>query len=95
MLAPSSGLDFSKVNLSYTPRQILEGVMMCVDEPWHDYMVLQADDLVGLLMLLWKVCCQANPRDAVAIDVYGCISQFSAVLIKREKSAYVLNVDRQ
>ena len=66
--------------------------MVGVDKPWHYHMIFQAKNLISMLVLLWKICCQTHPGNAVVSYVDGCIPQLSAVLIKRMKYAYILYI---
>ena len=84
------GRSMSNINLSYTPRQILEGMGMWVDKAWHHDIIFQTYDFARMLIFLWQICCQPDPGNAVSIDIDSCILQFSAMLVKCEESTNIL-----
>lgn len=77
-------------HLSDAAREALEHVMVCVDEPWYDHMVCQADGFVCTCVLFGKICRLAHPLDYAPFYVYCSIFDLPKILAESVQHRNVL-----
>ncbi len=66
---------------------------MCVDKPWDDHTVWQADDFISSGVLCRNGVCWTSPLYDVALDVDGSIVNFSVFFTERGQNPNVLQGD--